>query len=92
MPRLTKEEAYQVLGLDEGTGDNTEEEIKRSYRKKSLATHPDKNPVRMTPRVLLLASVAVVSKAACVCEGYLCLFSWRLEFHAAGCVLQVCPL
>lgn len=43
MGRMAKEEAYEVLGLQ---GEETEEEIKRAYRKKSLATHPDKNPVR----------------------------------------------
>lgn len=43
MGRMAKEEACEVLGLK---GGETEEEIKRAYRKMSLATHPDKNPVR----------------------------------------------
>lgn len=43
--KLTWEEAHEALGLDPEV-DNTEEAIKKAYRRKSLATHPDKNPVR----------------------------------------------
>lgn len=74
MPRLSTAEAYQVLGLDGPAGDKDEEEIKKAYRKKSLATHPDKNPVRTISRVFLLVSPAVAFKAALVREGYLCFF------------------
>lgn len=43
MGRMTREDAHEVLGLE---GGESEDEIKRAYRKMSLATHPDKNPVR----------------------------------------------
>lgn len=46
MDRISKEEAYEVLGLD-GEGEKSEEDIRRAYKKKSLATHPDKNPVSL---------------------------------------------
>ena len=57
MVRLSREEAYLVLGLD-GDRDMAEEEIKKAYRKKSLETHPDKNPVRTGTRACSLASGA----------------------------------
>ncbi|CAM9758811.1 unnamed protein product, partial [Ectocarpus fasciculatus] len=41
--RLSKEEAYELLGL-EPEPEKTAEEIKKAYKRKSLATHPDKNP------------------------------------------------
>lgn len=43
MGRMAKEEAYEVLGLT--SEEKTEEAIRRAYKKMSLATHPDKNPV-----------------------------------------------
>lgn len=90
MPRLSHEEAYKVLGLDGAPGDKTEEEIKKAYKKKSLATHPDKNPVRTTPRACLLASPAVACKAALAGEGYLLLFiGRRLEFLLLGCSVMM---
>lgn len=42
--RLSQEEAYELLGL-EPEPEKTPEEIKKAYKRKSLATHPDKNPV-----------------------------------------------
>ncbi|CAM9692144.1 unnamed protein product [Pylaiella littoralis] len=43
--RLSQEEAYELLGLEpDGDTEFTPDEIKKAYRKKSLATHPDKNP------------------------------------------------
>lgn len=44
MVRISTEEAYEILGLT-GEGEKPDEEIKKAYRKRSLATHPDKNPV-----------------------------------------------
>lgn len=46
--RLSQEEAYELLGLEpDGDTEFTPDEIKKAYRKKSLATHPDKNPVSL---------------------------------------------
>ncbi|CAM9583788.1 unnamed protein product, partial [Hapterophycus canaliculatus] len=42
--RLSEEQAYDVLGLEPDGEDKTEEEIRKAYKKMSLATHPDKNP------------------------------------------------
>lgn len=42
--RLSKEDAYELLGL-EPEPEKTTEEIKKAYKRKSLATHPDKNRV-----------------------------------------------
>jgi len=39
--KLTQAECYSVLGLDEGA---SEEEVRKSYKKLALRTHPDKNP------------------------------------------------
>lgn len=44
--KLTWEEAHEALGLDPEV-DNTEDAITKAYRRKALATHPDKNPVRV---------------------------------------------
>lgn len=42
--KLTREEAHEALGL-EPEGEKTDDEVRKAYKKMSLATHPDKNPV-----------------------------------------------
>jgi curved DNA-binding protein CbpA len=41
MPKMTKGDAYVILGLEESA---TEAEVKSSFKKLALRTHPDKNP------------------------------------------------
>lgn len=76
MVRMAKSEAYQVLGLE---GVERDEEIKKAYRKMSLATHPDKNPVRFsrTARIVKAVWVAHIVYSLCLIALLCCLFDAR---------------
>lgn len=59
--RLSQEEAYELLGLDpDADTEYTPDEIKKAYRKKSLATHPDKNPVSPSSCLLVVLLCCVL--------------------------------
>lgn len=70
MDRMSVAEAREVLGLV-GEGEKTEHEIRRAYRTKSLATHPDKNPVSPDP-ACLLALPRDGSRSVCARRGMDC--------------------
>ncbi|KAK9835305.1 hypothetical protein WJX81_000613 [Elliptochloris bilobata] len=64
--RLTREEAREVLGVDE---DAEEDEIRRVYKKLALAHHPDKNAGREAEASEEFKKINACYQRLCIAEG-----------------------